>query len=235
MIEAIILAGGRGTRLAGVLANVPKPLAPVAGRPFLDYLLERLAASGLVAGVTLALGHLAERVVEYYRQHPAPLPLSFLVEDRPLGTAGAIRHALPEAPGERVLAANGDSIFPFDLEALIACHAESAAAVTLALVRLKETGRYGQVCLDGGRVTGFVEKDANAGPGLINAGLYALRRDALAEFGEDPLSLEYDVLPVLAERGEVAAVIMPGPFIDIGLPESYAAAADVIAAIGTSP
>src|SRR5881296_2545913 len=108
-VDAIILCGGRGTRLATVVSSVPKPLALVSGRPFLDYILDHLAASGLVRRAVLAIGHMAERIVEHYGQCRPPLPVSFVHETEPLGTGGALVIALPATASDPVLGLNGDS------------------------------------------------------------------------------------------------------------------------------
>jgi D-glycero-alpha-D-manno-heptose 1-phosphate guanylyltransferase len=224
-LHALILCGGRGTRLASVVSDVPKPLAPVLGRPFLDYLLDHLAASGVVSGVTLATHHMSEKIADHYRAHPPKLPLRVLREDVPLGTGGAIFNAFSSIRDATILAFNGDSLVGGDLDHLVATHQAKRHGVTLGLVRVEDTRRYGRVEIDAsGRVTAFHEKAADAGVGLINAGVYVISREALGAWDGQALSIETGVLPRLALAGLVGGEVLAGPFIDIGLPETYEAA-----------
>jgi NDP-sugar pyrophosphorylase family protein len=226
-MDAVVVAGGRGTRLAGLVHDVPKPLAPVGGRPFLDYLLMELASGGLIESVVLALGHLAQPVIDYYRATPSPLPLQFVVETEPLGTAGAIRNALRGTVGDVVVACNGDTLVHVDLRSLMELHAKSGAEAALALVAVDDMRSYGRVYLEGHYVTGFLEKMSD-GPGLASAGVYVFSRRMFDGFPADQLSMERDVLPRLAAQGQLVGLEVPGPLLDIGLPETYAAAADFV-------
>jgi NDP-sugar pyrophosphorylase family protein len=229
MLDAIILCGGRGTRLASVIADVPKPLAPVSEKPFLDYLLAFLAHSGAVRSATLAVHHLADRIVSHYADHAAPLPLRIVKEDRPLGTGGAIMNCLDAVDGPTFLGFNGDSICGGDLGALVEAHRAFAPGITLGLVELADTSRYGRaICGGDGRIVEFAEKAPSQGAGLINAGVYVIDRQALAPWDGSALSMERDILPRLVGEGRVCGARMSGPFIDIGLPETYAAAADFV-------
>jgi len=228
-MDAIILAGGLGTRLREVVADVPKPLAPVNGRPFLDYQLAQLARFPQIGKVVLAIGHMADKVIGHYRANPPPLPVEFVVETELLGTGGGLRNALDATRGERVLALNGDSVFRWSLEPLIAVHASADALATLALVEVDDTSRYGAVTLEHGRVSAFVEKQAAAGAGVINAGVYLFERSALAAIpAGEVVSLEREVFPGLCERGRLAATVFRSQFIDIGLPQTYSAAGTIL-------
>lgn len=228
--EAIVLAGGKGTRLSPAVPDLPKPLAPVGERPFLDYVIEAFAASGAVSRVTLALGHLSRHVVAHYEANPPALPLAFSIEDAPLGTGGALIHALPQTQGDPVIVCNGDSLVRINFDSLLLQHAETGAGATIALVPAPDAGRYGRVSVEGMRVTDFAEKSAAPGPGLINAGVYVFGRCVLEAFPPGPCSLEQDLLPRLVADGGVCAFLTNGPFLDIGLPESYATARDFIRA-----
>jgi len=229
MLDAIILCGGQGTRLASIVADVPKPLAPVSEKPFLDYLLAFLSHSGAVRSATLAVHHLADRIVSYYADHAAALPLRIVNEHKPLGTGGAIMNCLGAVDGPAFFCFNGDSICGGDLGALVAAHHASAPGVTLGLVELADTSRYGRaICDAAGRIVEFAEKAPSQGSGLINAGVYVIDRQALAPWDGAALSMERDMLPRLVRDGRVRGVRMSGPFIDIGLPETYAAAADFV-------
>ena len=227
MIDAVVLAGGKGARLASVVSDVPKPLAPVGGKPFLDHVLAFLAVSQVVPRVILSIGHMADQIIEHYTDHPAALPLTFSVESTPLGTGGAVLLARKRIKSDHFLVLNGDSIVGVQLSELIARHISSAADASLTLVESPDSGRYGSVKLDGDRVVGFEEKKPEAGPGLINAGLYVFRSTSLATFPIIRCSLERDIFPKLVS-GHVRGEIASGPFIDIGLPEAYAKAGELM-------
>ena len=228
-LPAVVLAGGRGTRIAEVTGDrLPKALLPVAGRPFLAHQLDWLAAEG-VRTVVLAVGFLAERIREACGERwiAEAGHLSVLYSEdgeRPLGTGGAARKALGRVPAApRVLLLNGDTWFPLAVTALLARHLDAAAEVTMALARREERGEYGAVELDaGGRIGAFGEKSAT-GPGWINGGVCVIERRTLAAVPEESFSLERDLLPSVAARGGLAGLPADAPFCDIGLPATYAA------------
>lgn len=231
-VDAIILAGGQGTRLQSVVSDVPKPLAPVNGRPFLDYQLEILARCGQVRRVVLAVGHLAEKVQAHYAAHPPMLPLEIVVETELLGTGGGLANALGATEGSRVLALNGDSVFRWDLsllhDALDRLDAVGQGAA-IGLVQVDNVSRYGGVDVSDERITAFHEKRPIVEPGVINGGVYLFERPVLAALGRGRvISLEHEVFPALASQGRLAAAIHRSDFIDIGLPETYAAAATIL-------
>jgi NDP-sugar pyrophosphorylase family protein len=224
-LSVAILAGGLGTRLQGVVPDRPKVLAAVRGRPFLCYLLDELARQG-AREVLLLTGHRAGQVQEGLGTSYRGMRLRYSVEDRPLGTAGAVRLALPFLPSQTILLLNGDSFGEVDLAAFRRQHDDLAAEVSLVLARVPSTARFGRVETDPeGRIVGFVEKGACPGQGWINAGVYLVERERLAELPAGvPLSLERDVLPRLVEAGLVAGHRSFGRFLDIGTPESFAEA-----------
>lgn len=218
--EAIILVGGLGTRLRPVVADVPKPLAPIAGRPFLVWLLDGLARQG-IRHVVLATGYLGHLVRDRIGSSHAGMSVAYAQEDAPLGTGGAIWAALPLCGGERVFVANGDTWIGVALSAL-AAHAP-AADMVLAVRPVQDRAQYGSVVVAGDRVTGMAEKDM-AGPGLVNAGLYLMRRDLPARRpAAGAFSLEHAVLATPAGL-DLRAVVTDAPFIDIGTPADFAAA-----------
>lgn len=228
-LDAIILAGGLGTRLRAVVSDVPKPLAPVNGRPFLDYQLAQLARFPRIGKVVLAIGHMADKVIAHYRDNPPPLPVEFVVETELLGTGGGLRNALDATRGDRVLALNGDSVFRWSLDHLVDAHVAADALATVALVEVDDTSRYGAVTMEGGRISAFVEKQAAAGAGAINAGVYLFERRALAELpAGEVISLEREVFPRLCEQGRLAGTVFRSQFIDIGLPQTYSAAGTIL-------
>jgi NDP-sugar pyrophosphorylase family protein len=224
--RALILAGGLGTRLASVVADRPKVLAPVGGRPFLDVLIDGLAARGLRHFVLL-LGSRHEQVLAHLEarraQWPACVELAVSVESSPLGTAGAVKLAQASC-GERFFLFNGDTYFDVDLAALVAAHERAAAVVTIAAAQVDDADRYGRIeVTPGGLVARFREKDVAAGPGLINAGVYLVEPRLLGYIPpEQPVSLERDTFPALLAVGlPIAVSAQSGAFFDIGTPSSY--------------
>ena len=224
---ALVLAGGAGTRLRSVVADRPKPLAWVDGAPFLLRVLDQLAAAGIRRAV-LCTGHLGDIVERQLGRDHRGMALVHAREERSLGTAGALRAALPHVPADEqhVLVLNGDSYCDFDLQQLadwaIAARARAALLATL----VADSGRYGQLQLGhGARVAAFAEKGAASGAGQINAGVYCFDRTLLEDLdARAPLSLEHEVLPALVASGDLLALPTQAPFLDIGTPDGYAEA-----------
>jgi NDP-sugar pyrophosphorylase family protein len=220
--DVIVLVGGLGTRLAGVVPDRPKALASVAGQPFLDWLIQDLYRSG-VRRLILSTGHLGDQIeARYHSGWIADLEVHVSREREPLGTAGALRHALPLVHSPTVFVTNGDTFSAPRLDELIGTHERNAARATLWTVHVDDCRRYGSIQVDrNGAVLAFREKPADPAPGVINAGTTLLARDLLEEIGpRRTVSLERDILPNLIGRG-LYAVNGSGPFIDIGTPESY--------------
>jgi D-glycero-D-manno-heptose 1,7-bisphosphate phosphatase len=218
--QALILVGGKGTRLGEITRTVPKPMLPIADRPFLDYLLEMIARHGYEDIVLLA-GHLGEAVeAAYDGRRIGEATVRVLREPIPLGTAGALTVAR-DALDPRFLMMNGDAFFDINLRALEQASHQSGAMATLALRSVPDAARYGRVIEEQGKIVAFLEKDAKSpGPGIINGGIYALRREILDLIHALPCSLENDVFPVLVERGAIRGLEFDGYFLDIGLPET---------------
>lgn len=228
--EAIVLAGGFGTRLRAVVRDVPKPLAPVAGRPFLAWLLDGLARQG-IARVILATGYMGAIVREVLGEVHGPMTLAYAQEETPLGTGGALYNALRYAEGERVYVLNGDTWLGTRL-APIATVAPTADLV-LAVRPVPDRTRYGTVRVETNRILGLEEK-GQSGPGLVNAGLYLARRDLRVRRPmPDAFSLETEVL---AKPGDLdlRAYRTESEFLDIGTPEDFARAQDLIPAWAVS-
>jgi len=220
--QAVILAGGLGTRLRPVLGDLPKALAPVHGRPFLSYQLEWLKSQSIVQ-VVLCTGHGHDRIQAYLGDGAAcGLQVKYSVEMEPLGTAGALRQARSLLRGT-FLAMNGDTYFATGLSGLYSAHRDSAALATMALVEVPNAGRFGAVTLDDeGYIIDFAEK-ARRGAGWINAGVYILESKVVDRFpARIPLSLETEVFPLLAQGRLLHGCVLSGYHIDIGTPESYA-------------
>jgi len=221
-MECIILAGGLGTRLQGVLeAETPKCLAPVNGKPFLEYLL-RYLENQYCSRVILALGHNHIPVLEWLKTKAFFFRVEWSIEKEPLGTGGGIRKAALMCRDRDVLVLNGDTMFEADLPRLMASHQEKKAAATLALKPMKNFERYGTVTLnEEGRIVSFQEKQPCA-EGLINGGIYALNREALMS---QPLpqkfSFEKDFLEAQVAQQYFAGFVQDSYFIDIGVPEDF--------------
>jgi NDP-sugar pyrophosphorylase family protein len=217
---ALVLAGGLGVRLRAAYDSGPKALAPVAGRPFLYYLLRRLRNAGFRRAV-LCLGYRSEQIASEFGDGSAVgLDLRYSVESEPLGTAGALALAAKtHAAGERFFAMNGDSLCDVDFGEMLQAHVRRGAEATIALVPTNAAGRFGAAqCDDTGEIAAFMEKGA-AGEGLINGGVYIFEPTALAQLAYGcPVSLERDVLPRLAGNG-LFGHRTNGYFIDIGLPD----------------
>jgi len=228
-LDVAILCGGLGTRLRGAIGALPKVLAPVAGRPFLDILLDRLARQGF-RRVVLLLGYRADAVTAHLAHaKQRDLDIDTVTEPSPLGTAGALRAALPQLRSDPVLVLNGDSFVEFDPAALLDAYQRAAAPAALVCVEVPDASRYGALEVDAnGRLLRFLEKRPGSGPGLINAGVYLLGGaflDALVR--SDGPSFERDVLE-RQKPGALLAFRTRGAFLDIGTPESLAQAPAVL-------
>jgi D-glycero-alpha-D-manno-heptose 1-phosphate guanylyltransferase len=222
-MQAVVLAGGLGTRLRSAVPDRPKPLALVAGRPFLHVLLESLERQG-VRHVVLAIGYLGEMVRAAVGDRFGGIDVSYSVEEQPLGTGGGLKLALAHVRGPHAFVLNGDTYVDVDLPAMLSAHVASRASITVATVEVPDASRYGTVEVVGGRITAFVAA-GRPGPGTINAGVYAMATDALAGEPEAAaFSFERDFLQARLDR--LAPHSFPaGPaFIDIGTPTDYARA-----------
>jgi len=228
--EAIVLAGGLGTRLRGHLDGLPKALAPVAGRPFLAHLLDQLEREG-IRRVILATGHLATQVRDSIGTRWGAMSVEHSVEATPLGTGGALRLAAAQLQGEGVHVANGDTFLRFELAALERAVREADAAMGLALAQVDDVARYGAVLVRDGRAVAFQEK-GGSGPGWINAGSYFLTPAALAALPaiEGAWSFEEESLRPAAAAGRLVAYGDTRDFIDIGVPADLARAQTLLAA-----
>lgn len=220
--QAVILVGGKGTRLGALTATTPKPLLPVAGRPFLLHLLERLGRAGF-RDIRLLTGYLADQFEAVIKTSSVMgLSVTCHEETEPAGTGGALRLAAPFLASHFLLL-NGDSLFDIDLDGLTEPLPPGCQG-RVALRAVPRTDRYGVVRLDGALVTDFAAKGDPDQPGLINAGLYWLSRDMVRDIPPGMVSLEADVLTVMAQQGRLCGVTGRGYFIDIGVPADYARA-----------
>lgn len=220
--EAIILAGGLGTRLKPEVSDRPKCLAPVHGIPFLSYLIHYLLMQD-IRHFIFSLGHQREMVVGYLNAAFAGLSYSLSLEDKPLGTGGAIKLACEKVNEKDVLICNGDTLYKIDVSEIEAFHKEKNATCTLALKPMENFDRYGSVSLGSdGKITHFHEKKF-CSEGLINGGVYLLNAAAFQTIALDEVfSFEKSYLEKkTGENGSIYGCIQDGFFIDIGIPEDY--------------
>jgi NDP-sugar pyrophosphorylase family protein len=223
-VTAAILAGGLGTRLRSAVSGCPKGLARVGKRPFLAYLFDQLLAAG-TRDVVVCTGYLGDQIPRLFGESYGTLRLSYSRELGSLGTAGALRLALPLLKSNPVLVMNGDSYCDVNLREFWIWHGKRRAEATLLLATISDPERFGQVQIDGdGKVIAFKEKDGFVGSGRINAGIYLLSQNLLAEIPVNrAVSLEREIFPHWVGRG-LYGFHSETRFIDIGTPESYARA-----------
>ncbi len=217
-MEAIILAGGFGTRLRSRLTDLPKAMAPIAGRPFLEFLLDRLVAAG-ASRVILSVGHLRQIILDRIPLDYRGIQIKFAIEQSPLGTGGAIRHAMREVQEPSVLVMNGDTYVDVDLAGMVKKHRIERSIMTIAVTYVDDAARYGGVIIQDGKVIGFAEK-GKFGPSWINAGTYVLSSDFPWPASlPTRFSFEEDVMVPLVAEIRPAAFPYAGCFLDIGVPE----------------
>jgi len=230
MIEAIVLAGGLGTRLREVVPDLPKPMALVAGKPFLEIVLADLARKG-VGRVILSIGFMAEKIMSHFGSRYAGMDICYVVENTPLGTGGGVRLAMSECRQDHVFIFNGDTFLDLEIEALER-HWQAHRYPIIVGREVPDTSRYGRLLTDNGRVIGFAEKGI-FGPGLINAGCYVFGKGQLDAFPlNTEFSLENDYLAKMVLDVRLEVFITLGHFIDIGVPEDYARAQTELAERG---
>jgi D-glycero-alpha-D-manno-heptose 1-phosphate guanylyltransferase len=229
--EMLILAGGFGTRLQSVVNDVPKPMAPVSGRPFLEYLLNYWIDQG-VRRFVLSVGYKGEYIKEYFGTCHKDAEISYVHESKPLGTGGAVRMAFQETvwKGDYILLANGDTWFECDLRVLNQAAYQHGKPVTMALKAVEHNDRYGGVTIDdGGLIYAFGAIDKNNC--LINAGCYLLEAKALSEFLRtcpEQCSFEEDLLKPLADVNQIASSLQNSIFLDIGIPTDFEKATAIV-------
>jgi D-glycero-alpha-D-manno-heptose 1-phosphate guanylyltransferase len=230
---AVILAGGFGTRIRHLLDDVPKPMAPVAGRPFLEWVVRYFRTQG-VRRFVLSTGYRAEVIARHFAAQPVPgVDVICVPETEPLGTAGGFLHAVAGSgfASSLWLVANGDSLALTALDGFIAEAATEPVSAAILALAVPDTSRFGTLDVTSdGRLVRFAEK--RPGAGLINAGVYAFKGKTLGLFpAKWPLSFELEVFPaLLSGPGEIAVQAVEAPFLDIGTPASLAEAGRFIQA-----
>lgn len=219
-MKAIILAGGLGTRLRDRVPDLPKPMAMVAGRPFLEYVMDRLIA-GNVSEIIIAVSYKADVILEHFGNSYRNTKISYAVEPEALGTGGAIYNAFNQVGNEAVLVLNGDTFLNINYEELIRWYMQKQAQVAMVLRKVTDVSRYGSVLLSGERVSGFLEK-GKSGSGFINAGVYIIQPKIFEAFDlSGKFSFETDLLQRYCATLSPRAFLTDSYFIDIGVPDDY--------------
>ncbi|NLG56028.1 MAG: NDP-sugar synthase [Rhodococcus sp.] len=237
--DAVVLVGGKGTRLRPLTLSAPKPMLPTAGQPFLSHLLARIAASG-IKHVVLGTSFKADVFEDYFGDgSKLGLEIEYVFEEEPLGTGGGIRNVLPKLRGDNVMVFNGDVLTGSDLSALHDTHVTNEADVTLHLVRVSDPRAFGSVPTDeNGRVTAFLEKTQDPPTDQINAGCYVFRREVIEEIPAGrPVSVEREIFPALLARdARVFGYVDATYWRDMGTPEDFVrGSADLVRGIAPSP
>lgn len=218
--EAIILAGGFGTRLRSVVQDIPKPMAPIGDIPFLEILMDRLVRQG-IEHIVLAVGYKYEVIEDYFGSNYEEAQISYAIEKEPLGTGGAILLASNHLKGKHCFVLNGDTLFDVDLSLMADNFKNNEVDAILALKEIVNQDRYGTVRLDKSRIISFEEKTFIE-RGYINGGVYLLSPELLRPiFKESPFSLEKDYFEVYVGQRQFHACIFDKYFIDIGIPSDY--------------
>ena len=220
-MQAIILAGGAGTRLQGVVRDVPKPMADINGKPFICYLLDYLAAYD-VRKILLSVGYRYEIIRDYFGSQYKDMDIRYVIEDKPLGTGGALKKALMVAEGEEFMVLNGDTFFNLDLKKMIDFHHAEDSILTIAVKPMRDFDRYGTVNIKDSRIVGLEEKTFRHF-GYINGGVYAMKKTISGFFDQDKdaFSFEVDFLHKKINNIRPFAFISDDYFIDIGIPDDY--------------
>ncbi|MCC8127919.1 MAG: nucleotidyltransferase family protein [Clostridiales bacterium] len=225
-MQAVILAGGLGTRLRSVVSDRPKPMADVNGEPFLAYLLRDLKNAG-VQNIIFAVGYMGEKIEEYFGNGSRwGLNIDYAYEKELLGTAGAIRNTRSCIREAEVLVMNGDTYYKMDYAKMFESARDGKNDMMIVLRAVPDVSRYGKVTLEDGRIVKFNEKDvtagSEAGSGLINGGVYWMKTELIDAIPEGRVSLENTMIPKwLSEGRPISGCVHDGYFIDIGVPEDY--------------
>ena len=222
MKEAIILAGGLGTRLRHVVSDVPKPMAPIGERPFLEFVLDHLVRYEF-AHVVFSTGHLHEKIEQHFGCEYKGIRISYAQETTPLGTGGGILNALQHCQNETVTVLNGDTMFKVDYSALELFHQQNGTMLSIFLRQVDDTSRYGSVEIDNShRIIRFAEKSESQGQGWINGGIYRMDKALFDGYQVgDTFSFEKDIMQANYQSKSLFALPSSSYFIDIGVPDDY--------------
>lgn len=220
--DIIILAGGLGTRLKEEVENLPKVMAPVNGKPFLEYLLDYIAKSGFQR-VILSTGYLSHFIQDYFRDKYKTIDIVYSIEEEPLGTGGALKKAFKQVHTPFFMVMNGDTMFRINLQKFFDRHIEFLANLSIALRPVDDASRYGKVvCREDSTIISFDEKSSDGQPGLINGGIYIIKSKYFNKLAlPDKFSIEKDFLNHNVKDDEFIGQVFDDYFIDIGIPQDY--------------
>jgi len=227
-VDVVILCGGMGTRLKTVVDGKPKPMAEIDNRPFIDILIGYISTFGFQRFI-LCTGYKAESIQEYYKSKKCEVEILIIKEQELLGTGGAVKNVQPLIGSNPFLVLNGDSFLDMDLCKFVEFHLEKKALLSIALINTKDAKSYGSIEVDNsGRITEFCEKKEKNQESIINAGIYLFNREIFSLMpSARKFSLEYDFFPKIVNR-EIYGYLTKGLFIDIGTPERYAKAKQLL-------
>ncbi|MBI4652168.1 nucleotidyltransferase family protein [Candidatus Desantisbacteria bacterium] len=219
-MKAIILAGGIGTRLKKIIKDVPKPMALIGEKPFLEYLILQLKKWS-IKEIVLSVGYKNEKIIDYFGNGDKwGVKIIYCREELPLGTGGALRESSRIIKDKNFIVMNGDSFLVIDLNKLISYHKHKKAIATIATVHVDNTNRYGRIEInENGEIIKFIEK-GYSGKGFINSGIYIINRELINNIPEGAISLENGILPMLINHG-LYGIKIKKFFMDIGIPEDY--------------
>jgi D-glycero-alpha-D-manno-heptose 1-phosphate guanylyltransferase len=220
--DIIILAGGLGTRLKSEIPDLPKPMAPVNGRPFLEFLLNFIHSYGF-RRVILSTGYLGNKIEEHFRNRYQEIEIEYSSEDKPLGTGGAIKRASGLVKTHYFIVMNGDTFFNINLQRFFQVNVENLAKMSIALREVPDASRYGQIMMnDYGIITEYNEKSHDAHPGLINGGTYIINTKYFKQFElPEVFSFERDWIQKHVGKEDIRGQFFNDYFLDIGIPEDY--------------
>ncbi len=221
-MQAILLAGGLGTRLRSVVSDRPKPMALIEGRPFMEYVVHELSRHG-ITHIIFAVGYKGSMVEEYFGDGSSfGVTVSYAYEETLLGTAGAIKNAGKFITEDTFYVLNADTFYQIDYGRLTSLRQEKNLDMALVLREVPDVSRYGEAVLQDGILTGFNEKSEESRQGTINGGIYLMKKELLAEIPEGKVSLENEMIPKWMQQGKrLGGFVNDGYFIDIGIPEVY--------------
>lgn len=214
-MEAIILAGGFGTRLKNIISELPKPMAPIRGIPFLSYILDQLERQGFTK-IILAVGYLHEKISSYYGDNYKSIKIEYSIEDEPLGTGGCVKMAMKKTSDKHIFVINGDTYFDIDFSKITLPN-----NVLIACKKMEDTSRYGRVVINENTIVDFSEK-GTGGSGYINGGIYCFNRDVFDKFDlPTKFSMEKDLFEKYLVELNIQTYLSNDYFIDIGIPDDY--------------
>lgn len=233
-MDMIILAGGFGTRLKSLFADIPKPLVKINDTPFLEILINKFIQSEYISKIILATGYKSSIIEDHIKTKYRDLPIEFSIELSPLGTGGAVKKAFSRCQSENILVLNGDSYLDFSLNDMINHHQKNKSDLTIAYTEITNASRFGklEVCETTQKILAFKEKEALDEKGYINAGIYLFNRYLEKLFPQkDSFSLEKEFFPSLMTNN-IQGFFCPNTFIDIGTEESYYNAQKILKNLG---